>query len=184
MAINIIKRDLEQTKFLNQWINEKTNGSNVVLELGAGFFDRLQHVNGGVTKRIGIEIWQPYIDNAKFNGCIKIKGDVFDYDKLVDRSDFDTVMIIDVLEHFNKDDAFKLLDRLKSDFNKILLMIPEGSHPQETDVTGFGAHEYQKHRSTWSRYEFESLFDEVLVDENFHEQEGKDSGCIFATWIK
>jgi len=185
--IKVIEDKIVDTDaILNNWINEETKNSNTVLELGAGFFDRLGKVNSNVKKRIGIEIWQPYIDNAKYHNCIKINGSVFDYTSLVDREDFDTAMIIDVLEHFDESDGIKLIESLKNDFNKIILMIPEGDHPQDKDVTGYGAHEYQKHRSTWfAKDVLDKLkFDQVTLFKNFHSQVGKDTGCVFAVWYK
>jgi hypothetical protein len=60
---------------LTQWINENTFDSICVVELGAGFFDKLSMVHGNVMIKIGIEIYKPYIDNAKYHNCIKIHGD-------------------------------------------------------------------------------------------------------------
>ena len=171
---------------VESWVYTNTVDCTSVVELGAGFFNMLKVVNPTVSSKIGIEIWQPYIDNSKCPECIKVQGDVFEYETLVDKSLFDCVMIIDVLEHFEKEKSKVLIERLKEDFRKILLMIPEGYHPQEGDVTGYGAHEYQKHRSTWGAKEIEEDlgFDDVLLYENFHNQEGKDSGCVFAIWHK
>ena len=94
-------------------------------------------------------------------------------------------MLVDIIEHFEMNVGYKLIDDLKQDFNKILLMLPEGKHPQEKDVTGFDAHEYQKHRSFWYVKDIEKLeFTENYLDENFHTEPGKDSGCYFGVWEK
>lgn len=170
---------------ISNWVNTNTSDSVSVLELGAGFFNKLSYVNHNVKKRIGIEIWEPYISNAQYHNCVKIHGDVLKYRELVSETDYDCVLMVDILEHFDKETAFGLIDMLKNDFNKILLMIPEGKHPQESDVTGYGAHEYQKHRSTWYVQDIESLgFDEVIHYVNFNDDINKDKGCIFAKWIK
>jgi hypothetical protein len=171
------------------WINENTYASTTVVELGAGFFQNLRDVNKNVNIKVGIEIYQPYIDNAKYNDCIKIQGDVFDYKNLLKGFDFDTVMICDVLEHFEKDKGFELIENLKKDFNKILLMLPTGKYEQDKDVTGYGGHEYQTHKSYWYPVDINKLgFDENVLDPNFHsadrEHKGLDTACYFGVWNK
>ena len=95
-------------------------------------------------------------------------------------------MIIDVLEHFEKDVALKLLENLKKDFNKILLMLPIGKYEQDKDVTGFGGHEYQTHRSYWYKDDIPIInFDENIIDEYFHTGRlhlGLDTACYFGIW--
>jgi len=168
---------------LEQWINENSATTKGVVELGAGFFNRLASVNSMVKLKVGIEIYKPYIDNAKYHDCIKIHGDVLNYRELLKDYDLDTVMIIDVLEHFDMDVAFNLINGLKEDFNKILLMLPVGNHPQETDLTGFDAHEYQTHRSTWNISDIYKLeFNKDYLDEYYHHDIEKDSGCYFGVW--
>jgi len=175
---------MDPKRVLHEWINEKTTNSKIVVELGAGFFGCLAYVNKNTEKKIGIEIWEPYIQNSIYDDCIKIHGNIFDYEILLSESDYDTVMIIDVLEHFEKEESIKLIESLKKRFRKVLLMIPEGNHPQEEDVTGFGAHEFQTHKSTWIFSEISEIlgFDDVIYYKNFHSQAGKDPGCVFASW--
>ncbi len=182
---------------LQSWINEKTKGSETVVELGAMFFEKLKHVSETVKTKIGIEIWKPYIDSDvdHFNvpvlkDCVKIHGSVLDYKNLLENYDKDTAMIIDVLEHFDRDVAFKLFEDLKKDFKKILLMVPCGHFPQDCDHSGFGADEYQTHRSTWKEDDIKELnLTEVVLDPNFHSNPelvrlGMDTGCWFCVWEK
>lgn len=182
---------------LNQWINEKTANSKSVVELGAMFFEKLKHVSPNVKTRIGIEIWEPYITSEVdhfgvpvFKDCIRIHGSVLDYKNLLDGYELDTAMIIDVLEHFDKEVAFKLINDLKQDFNKIILMTPAGYFPQDIDHSGFHADEYQKHRSFWYDEDIAKLgFDEVILDTIFHtnpelEANKMDTGCWFCVWEK
>ena len=107
--------------------------------------------------KIGIEIYEEYIKHAEYDNCIKILGDALNYNILLANYDLDTVMIIDVLEHFEKDVGYELIGRLKRDFIKILLMLPVGKFEQELDVTGYGGHEYQKHRSYWYKEDINKL---------------------------
>ena len=173
-----------------KWINDNTDGSKSVVELGAGFFQEFKHVNTNVPLKVGIEIYKPYIDNAKYHECVKIQGDALKYDELLTNYELDTVMIIDVLEHFEKDTGYKLIERLKKDFNKILLMLPVGEYKQDKDVTGHGGHEYQTHKSYWYVDDIEKLdFDDNLIDLNFHswrknEDKSAETACYFGVWNK
>lgn len=182
---------------LQNWIKEKTHDSTSVVELGAMFFEKLKHVSPTVKTKIGIEIWEPYINSEVdhfgvpvFNDCIKIHGDVLNYRELLKDYQLDTAMIIDVLEHFEKDIAFEWIENLKKDFNKILLMVPAGYFPQDIDHSGFKADEYQKHRSFWYEDDIKKLgFSEVLLDEYFHSNpqliaDKMDTGCWFCVWEK
>jgi hypothetical protein len=171
---------------LDSWIAKNTIDSNTVLELGAGFFNRLEAVHSNVKRKIGIEIWEPYIKNSTCNDCEKILGDILEYESLVSIDEIDTVLLVDVIEHFDSKTADLLITKLIDQFNKVLLMIPEGNHPQTEDVTGHGAHEYQTHRSTWYAKDFEKYNPtEIILDQTFHAgAKGKDAGCLFITWIR
>lgn len=184
-----------QTVSLNNWINDKTNGSETVVELGAMFFEKLKHVSPTVKTKIGIEIWEPYINSEVdhfgvpvIKDCIKIHGSVLDYKSLLNGYNLDTAMIIDVLEHFDKDVAFKWIESLKTDFKKVILMVPAGVFPQEVDHSGFGAHEFQKHRSSWYEEDIKKLgFTEIILDNMFHANpeliaNNMDTGCWFCVW--
>ena len=182
---------------LRHWIREKTNGSTSVVELGAMFFEKLKHVSGTVNTKIGIEIWEPYI-TAKVDhfgvpvieDCIKIHGSVLNYKELLSDYELDTAMIVDVLEHFEKDVAFEWINNLKQDFKKIILMVPAGVFPQEVDHSGFGADEFQTHRSSWFEADIEKLgFDEVVLDDIYFINpelvaNKMDTGCWFCVWNK
>lgn len=173
-----------------QWINSNTMSSTTVVELGAGFFKNMNHVSSNVKTKIGIEIYEPYINNAINNDCIKIHGDALKYRELLVKYDFETVLIYDVLEHFDKDVALKLISDLKTDFKKILLMLPFGKYEQHEDVTGYGAHEYQTHRSYWYEEDILKLgFNDNIIDLNYHATPNRvdnnlDTGCYFGVWNK
>ncbi len=182
---------------LQQWIREKTNGSTTVVELGAMFFEKLKHVSPTVQTKIGIEIWEPYIKSdvdhfgvPVLQDCIKIHGSVLDYKELLKNYEKDTAMIIDVLEHFDKDVAFKFFNDIKKDFKKIILMVPAGEFPQTEDHSGFEAHDYQTHRSSWYEEDIIKLgFDEIILDDMFHANpelivNNMDTGCWFCVWTK
>lgn len=172
---------------LNTWISKNTEGSEIVVEFGAGFFDKLRAVHSSVKERIGIEAYEPYIAAAQYQDCTKIAGDMRLFKELVDPAKYDTALFVDSLEHISMEDAITLISEVKASFKKILLMIPEGVHNQTTDVTGYGGHTYQTHRSTWYEKDLQQLgFQTVEVDPKFHSGAGpeKAEGCLFAIWTR
>lgn len=166
------------------FIKPQTIGSQTVVEFGSMFFDKLSHTDA--PNKIGIEIWQPYIDKATFHDCKKVKGNFLEFESLIDKTEMDCALIVDALEHVTKEQAVDLITRIKSQFNKIVLILPSGDHPQEEDITGFGAHEYQKHRSTWVAQDISDLDFQHVEFEQFNHipNPAKDWGFIFATWTK
>ena len=182
---------LEKKINLSEWISENTKNSKTVVELGAGLFNRLKDVHSSVPIKIGIEIWKPYIDRAIYHDCIKIHGNLKLYRKLLDGYELNTVMLIDILEHFEKKEAFKLINNLKQDFNKIILMLPSGKYEQEEDCYNLGADDFQKHRSFWYDEDLEKLeFTENIIDSFFHningnrQKLGLPTSCYFLAWNK
>ena len=165
---------------MQTWMTQQTKGHKCVVEMGSMLFTRLAQVDPGVSRRIGIEIWEPYIENAKFHDCEKIHGDMREFDTLLPEDARDCVMFIDTLEHLVKDEALDVLERCKARFQKILIFAPEGKCVQEEDVTGYGAHEAQTHRSSWTKAELEHLDFEVIEDPDYH---GALGGALFATWV-
>jgi hypothetical protein len=175
---------------LTDWIGNNTSTSKSVVELGAGFFGKLSAVHPNVKLKIGIEIYQPYIDNSTYNDCVKIQGNVIDYKNLLNGYELDTVLIVDVLEHLEKNVGYAWINNLKNDFNKILLMLPVGEFIQDKDLTGYDNHEYQAHRSYWSINDIETLkFQENKIDPTFHSTYERvinklDTACYFGVWNK
>jgi hypothetical protein len=169
---------------LHQWISENTKDSQCVVEFGSMFFDKLSHVSS--KKKIGIEIWLPYITASRYHNCEKIHGDFTKFESLIKKEDMECAMFIDTLEHITREEAFDLMARVMKSFNKIILMIPEGEYPLEKDVTGMGADYYQTHKSIWNVEDVKQLgFKNIIVDPYFHAGSGyPNTGCIFAVWNK
>ena len=172
---------------LGDWIKQNTEGSKTIVEFGAMYFDKLDHTSPEA-ERIGIEIWRPYIDSSwnKASSSIKrIQGDFLKFEELIEEKEMDCAMFIDTLEHISKEQATDLINKVKQKFNKIILFIPKGNHPQTEDVPGHGAHEYQTHRSSWMEKDLEELgFTDIVAHETFHASEGpkKNHAAMFAIW--
>jgi hypothetical protein len=94
---------------------------------------------------------------------------------------YDVVTIIDLLEHLEKEDGFRLLDTCKTIAKKrILIWIPLGECPQG-DIAG---NPFQKHQSTWSAEDLEKAGFHVEVFPGFHTQFTPPVDAAWAFWDK
>jgi len=174
--------------YFHDFITRSTQGSASVVDLGAGLFERMYWFHPDVKQRIGIEIFQPYIDSARYHDCIKICGDVMNYRELLKGHELDTAFSMDLMEHITREDGLKLIAMLKEDFKKVIIIAPCGDFPQDEDVLGFGNHTYQTHRSVWRESDFESLgFTINIVDPTFHSTPERlanhqDIAAYFGVW--
>jgi len=75
-----------------------------------------------------------------------VEGEILDY---VGKAglDFDVTLLLDVLEHFERGDAVRLLALIEAATRKrIIIFLPIGECPQDT----YDDNPYQIHRSTWA----------------------------------
>jgi hypothetical protein len=112
--------------FLKRWIYHHTEGMRGVVELGAGYFGKLALLHPDVRWRAGIEIFPACHAAPEFSDCQRIQADMREYRGHVDLSQFPCAMLIDSLEHIDKQDGESLIRRCQADFRRIILMLPEG----------------------------------------------------------
>lgn len=72
-------------------------------------------------------------------------------DKIGQLPSYDVVLLIDVLEHFTKEDGVRLLDLLKSHSNKCLIISTPLYPAEQGDYNG---NEHERHLSRWSLLDF------------------------------
>jgi hypothetical protein len=63
---------------------------------------------------------------------------------------YDLALLIDVIEHFEKDDGYQLLERLRAVAHNVILATPYGFAPQD-DIFG---NALEIHRSGWTERDF------------------------------
>jgi len=146
-------------KNLIKYINEKEfqnivkhiiDHSNSVLDIGCGIGDYLRYTNKN-QKVVAVEPHMPYIEKAKevapwatFNNSDALSF----FDSTEEK--FDCVLLVDVVEHLNYDEAINLVKKAIQHSNKIVFsQIPIGLHEQHADQWGLGGEYWQEHRSTW-----------------------------------
>lgn len=170
--------------FIADWIRINTAGSHSVVELGAGFCDKLRAVSPSVKRKIAIDLHAETLRRAKYTECERIPADMRNYRAALAGcryTEYDTVMVLDSLEHVDKPQGLKLLCDLQIDFKRILLMVPHGIHPQQEDATGL-LNPYQRHLATWYPKDLKDLKFDVVIIPGFSDAADVDDRMMFATW--
>jgi len=136
----------EKLKVLNVGVGDGTSG--IAKQLPFIKFKQLDH----------IDIHKPYLDKAsklKWQSKVNfIHKDIREYDV----SDYDLVMMFDVLEHLQKEDALKIIKKVKHGL--VFVPIEKGFRENATGVKS------QDHLSFWDESDFEGWKTERI--KNFH----------------
>jgi len=92
----------------------------------------------------------------------------------------DIIMALDVIEHMEKEDGLKFIDRCMELGKQVVIFTPLGFMPQEetgpVDGWGLQGQEWQRHRSGWLPEEFPGWTH--FIDTDFH----KGQGAFFAIY--
>lgn len=125
-----------------------------VLDVGCGDNSWLRYVSG---KRLtGLDAHVPSIERAREQRTHDefVVGQATDLDRLFQPSAFDAVVMLDLIEHFEKEAGLQLINTAaKIARKKLVVFTPSGFQPQPpTDDNP-----WQQHRSGWTAEELESL---------------------------
>ncbi len=110
-----------------------TNKNDSIIELGCGYGDFVYWLqNKGYNNVKGIDY---SVEQIKIGSSLGIPGlicdDIFNF--LEDHSStFDLIILRDVLEHFDRDETYKIIAELNNKLNKqgtIILQVPNGQSP-------------------------------------------------------
>ncbi len=147
----IYKRVLRYYYFgnLKEWLAD----CDSVLDLGCGSDSPLKLVKN-VRNKVCVEAFEPYILKSKKSGIHDkyIKSNIAEVD-FPDRS-FDAVIILDVLEHMEKEQALEMINKIKKWARKrVILSTPNGHMPQEE----IHNNPLQKHICSFSVDELEKM---------------------------
>ncbi len=117
-----------------------------LLDMGCGNGEFMKLLVSGRRLIIdGVEIFSPYIRDARNLGIYEriYQTNILEF---VPTRKYDVVFLAHVLEHFNKNDGWKLLQKLSSFTKKrIVVIIPNGEYEQEA----YDGNPFQQHKSAW-----------------------------------
>lgn len=103
---------------------------------------------------VGVDVFSPYIlKNVKENKIHSkyINQNIFEID--FPEKSFDCVIMLDVIEHFEKKDFLKFLPKLEKIAKKIVIMTPNGFVQQKE----YDENPYQLHKSGWTVADMKKL---------------------------
>ena len=132
----------------------KNCNAKTVLDLGCGDDSPLQFLKSVSTaEKIGVDAFQPSIEKSKEKKIHDryINSQLIDYLKNIDRS-FDVVMLNDVVEHFERDDAEELIFWAERRSKKFLIILTPNGFVRQGDIN---KNPWQVHLSGFNHWDFE-----------------------------
>ena len=116
LSHNILKSDIRV------YFEKNVNVNSKILDIGAGVgtYSKLLRKLG--YKMDCMEVWLPYVVEYKLNELYDnvIIGDVMNYDI----SNYDVIIMGDILEHLSIDDAMKLMNVIENNNQMCLFAVP------------------------------------------------------------
>jgi 2-polyprenyl-3-methyl-5-hydroxy-6-metoxy-1,4-benzoquinol methylase len=104
------------------------------------------------TKITAIEAQEPYINQYHYNIYDEVIID--DVRNVIDTiTNQDIIMMVDVVEHFDKPEAYNIINKLKKQNKHILIVVPDHHIPQGT-VYG---NVHETHKAVWDDKDIEIL---------------------------
>ena len=152
-------------------INELLSDSRTVLDIGCGVGETLKDFSCPI--KIGVDAHRPYLENAKSGEqFIKLNFMAERLNEIFLPNSMDSVTLIDVIEHFEKEVAFHVLRQVEEIAAKrVIVFTPRGFFQQiEVDYYGLGGESFQRHRSGWEVEDFQKLGYNVVIFSKFHDQ--------------
>lgn len=127
-----------------------------ILDLGCGYSSPLGRIKDKLRPdlySVGVDDFDPYLEQSKQKKIHSeyIKSNIFNVD--FPEKSFDCVVLLDVVEHFEKDDFLKFMPKLNKIAKKIIVLTPNGFVNQDV----YHNNAYQLHRSGWTVEEMNKL---------------------------
>lgn len=145
----------ETKPLFRKWIKEKNPQTMLDVGIGYGEMGRIAKEEVPNLEVDGIEVWLPYLANRKCSLKSYKRIIVADALDLIDKMwEVDITIFYDVLEHFKREDAIRVLKYYTSISRMgLLVCVPLGDYPQGTCL----GNSYEAHLDTWQAHELEAL---------------------------
>ena len=182
-------RQLLLEKDLQKLVKFLIRTSNSILDIGCGIGDYLKYTTSSM-KVVAVEPHLPYLDVAKAK-TPWVEFHNTDGISFLENSkeSFDCILLIDVVEHLQENEAIKLVNLAKEHSNNVVFsQIPIGLHEQHGDEWNLGGEFWQTHRSTWHKGNIDKLtFSFIEIWENWYHWEkniNKSNDTSIVIWIR
>ena len=168
---------LQLTQNVKRYVKE----TDIVLDIGPGIYP----YNVFIPKvHILVEPWGEYVEilRSRFEKDSKVlifNCDALTFAKSLDEKSIDSAVLIDVIEHMEKEVGLQLIEELERiTREQIIIFTPLGFMPQHvnldrTDRWGLSGGEFQEHLSGWTPSDFVGSWS-FYICESFHQFD--DSG--------
>jgi len=155
-------------------INELLSDSRTVLDIGCGVGETLKDFPCPI--KIGVDAHRPYLEHAKYGEqFVKLNFRAERLSELFLPKSLDSVTLIDVIEHLEKEVAWEVLRQVEEiAVKKVIIFTPRGFfQQQDVDHYGLGGESFQQHRSGWEVEDFQKRGYNIIIFSKFHDQENK-----------
>jgi SAM-dependent methyltransferase len=136
---------------------------STVLDVGCGLSLKSQYIEADI--RVGLDMHRPYLE--KIDAAVPyvcVCGDATEIEKLFLPRSFDLVLLLDIVEHLDKDQALDLMRQAEVIARRaVVIETPKGFLPQNIDILGLGGDHLQTHRCGFEAGELEALGYDVVV---------------------
>ena len=145
------------------WNLYPTGQISSVLDVACGLSLKSQYIDCDL--RVGVEIHRPFIERIEASvPYAVVNADALTIDRLFLPKSFDLVLVLDVVEHLEKADAWRLIEMAEAIARvAVIIETPRGFVPQNIDIWNGGGDTYQTHRSGWEPEEFTARGYEVRM---------------------
>ncbi|MHC4570813.1 MAG: methyltransferase domain-containing protein [Planctomycetota bacterium] len=166
------------------------NSVDSVLDIGCGVGDYLEKYTNSSQRVVAVEPYLPYLEEAKRKApWAEFKSmDALTYFGQTDEK-FECVLLIDVVEHLEKNEAIQMVQEAIKHCDKIVFcQTPFGKHEQDYDPWDMGGDYWQSHKSTWDGSNLHELgFNFYTVWKDWYEwdesQGNKSRDVTIAMWL-
>lgn len=138
---------------LFDWAKNLYKPASVLADIGCGI--RPQSLFKA-RKTIYVEPWHEYADWLETHGFVPlVRKTALEFLKEVDPTLLDCIVLLDVIEHMNKDEGLEVLKLSTFLAHQVFVFTPLGFHENnDGDAWGLNGIEVQKHRSGWTPEDF------------------------------
>lgn len=177
--VNIINRCKDWFLYWN--LTRLLQDSKSILDLGCGGYSPIKNITKHFYS-IGVDIFSPSIKASKAQHIhdIYIKCNLLDVYKHVKSKSVDTVLILDVIEHFSKKDAYTLLSIAEKIARvNVIVLTPNGFWRQDQ----YANNPYQVHKSGWSTKDLQKIGYTVYGLRGYKQFRGEYASIVRKPWI-
>lgn len=170
-----------QNIFFHLVLEKEFSDCNSVLDVGCGHSSSIGMIRGRF-KSEGIDIYKKNIIESrkkKLHDKYKL-GDITKLSKLYKTKSFDACVAIDVIEHFDKKDALKLIKDMEAIARKkVVILTPNGFYEQHD----YDGNPHQVHKSGWKKKDLEKLGYKVYGLRGLKFLRDDHAGIKYKPWI-